>query len=661
MIKEKFFPVNTNKENVLKVKLGTPEKLTPRTYAPESKLDIDEIAPELLSELNFKKTDIGFVIEFPLEGDEQIYGFGLQLKGFAHKGTKKFLRTNSDPISNTGDSHAPVPFFVTSHGIGVYVDTARYATFYTGFVKKHPSGSKASEIKLSTEELYAIRESKGTTSLTISIPVASGADVYFFLGDTITDAVAKYNLFSGGGCLPPLWGLGILYRCCSSFDQTKVLEMANYFRDNHIPCDTLGLEPGWQSHAYSSSYVWNNNLYPTPDTLIAELNHNGFHLNLWEQAFIDSSSPIYPELYPLSGDYQVWNGLVPDYSIEETQRIHSDYHKKYLIEHGVAGFKCDECDSSDYTGSWSFPDCSEFPSGLDGERMHSLFGTLYCQSISRALGDNRTLSEIRQMHALAASYPFVLYSDLYGHDDFIRGLVNSGFSGILWSPEVRDAHSKYELLRRVQAVIFSTQALINAWYIDHTPWRDFDCETEIRELFELRMSFIPYLYSAFWQYHTAGIAPIRALVSDFGAEATSIDDEFMFGYDILVAPISASKQSREVYLPNTEGGWYDFFTGEHLDGGASYTYDTLNIPLFVRAGAVLPLAKPVEYISDDIIFNLTVYRYEGAPLRPFVLVEDDGLTYSSKKRLLTLDTNGMLPESFRYSVTNICDIKISRD
>jgi len=659
MIKNTFFPASANKKNVLKVTLGTPEELTPRTYAPESKITVDEIAPELIPGLHFKKTDIGCVIELPLEGDEQVYGLGLQLKGFGHKGTKKFLRTNSDPISNTGDSHAPVPFFVTTNGIGVYIDTARYATFYCGFVKKHPSGSKASEIKLTTDELYALKETEGTTSMSISIPAAGGADVYFFFGDTITETVSKYNRFSGGGCMPPLWGLGVLYRCCAKFDQAKVLEMVHYFRDNHIPCDTLGLEPGWQSHAYSSSYVWNNSLYPDPAALIAEFKENGFHLNLREQAFVDSSSPIYPELYPLSGDYQVWNGLVPDYSLEETQKIHSEYHKNYLIDSGVTGFKCDECDSSDYTGSWSFPDCAAFPSSLDGERMHNLFGTLYCKSIERSLGDIRTLSEIRQMSALCASHPFVLYSDLYGHEDFIRGLVNSGFSGILWSPEVRDAHSKYELLRRVQAVIFSTQALINAWYIDHTPWRDYDCEKEIRELFELRMSFIPYLYSAFYRYHTEGVAPIRALVSDFSdPEVRNIDDEFMFGSDVLVAPIAATKTSREVYLPRVEGGWYDFFTGAHLDGGAKYTYDTENIPLFVRAGTVLPLAKPVEYIEADTKFEFTVRRYGSADFRPFALIEDDGLTHSSaaNAKVITLSADGSLPENFRYAVSEVCDI-----
>ena len=92
------------------------------------------------------------------------------------------------------------------------------------------------------------------------------------------------------------------------------------------------------------------------------------------------------------------------------------------------------------------------------------------KTILKALDGKPTLSQVRSAGALCASYPFVLYSDLYEHKDFIRGIVNSGFSGILWSPELRHAKSKMELLRRLQTVVFSVQCLINGWYCDEVPW-----------------------------------------------------------------------------------------------------------------------------------------------------------------------------------------------
>ena len=206
---------------------------------------------------------------------------------------------------------------------------------------------------------------------------------------------------------------------------------------------------------------------------------------------------------------------------------------------GIDGFKLDECDGSDYTGSWSYPNMAEFPSGLDGEQYHAIFGAMYMQTMLQALGENPTLSEVRNAGALSAPYPFVLYSDLYEHKDFIRGCATSGFSGILWTPELRDAHNKMELIRRLQATVFSVQCLINAWYCPDVPWRELDCAEEVKKLLAIRQQLKPMLAEAFKKYHNEGVAPVRALVSDFTADAETyaIDDEYLFCEKLLVAPI----------------------------------------------------------------------------------------------------------------------------
>ena len=254
-----------------------------------------------------------------------------------------------------------------------------------------------------------------------------------------------------------------------------------------------------------------------------------------------------------------------------------------LVDAGVDGFKLDECDSSDNTGSWSFPLTSEFPSGLDGEQYHSLFGTLYCQTIMQALGDTKTLSEVRNLGALASSYPFVIYSDLYDHKDFIRGVAQSGFSGILWTPEVRDAKSKEELIRRLQAVVFSSQCLINAWYCEKAPWAQLDCEDEVRGLLKLRESLVPMLKKSFDLYRDTGKPPVRGLVMDYtdDPETFNIDDEYMFCEDLLVAPIAANTgDEREVYLPVADE-WVDYFTGEKVQSGR-IKVNTKGIPVYRR-------------------------------------------------------------------------------
>ena len=151
---------------------------------------------------------------------------------------------------------------------------------------------------------------------------------------------------------------------------------------------------------------------------------------------------------------------------------------------------------------------------MDGEQMHMAIGTLYQNLIYRIYQqeNRRTYSQVRSSGALAASLPFVLYSDLYDHKQFIRGVVNAGFSGLLWCPEVRDCANGDDLLRRLQTVVFSGHALINSWRIPSPPWKQTDIEknlagepmdtaeyytAECRKLFELRMRLLPYLYSAF--------------------------------------------------------------------------------------------------------------------------------------------------------------------
>ena len=212
--------------------------------------------------------------------------------------------------------------------------------------------------------------------------------------------------------------------------------------------------------------------------MIGDLEKRNFRVNLWEHAFTNPESPIYKDLVPYSGDYEVWGGVVPDFLTPEARQIFADFHEKNHVALGVSGYKLDECDNSDFTRNWSFPEFSSFPSGADGEQMHCLFGLRYQDTIQNIFEKRRepTYGLVRNSQALAAPYPYVLYSDLYDHREFIRGLVNAGFSGLLWTPELRDARNREDLVRRLQSAALSPMALINAWYIRNPPWKQVDRE-----------------------------------------------------------------------------------------------------------------------------------------------------------------------------------------
>ena len=504
--------------------------------------------------------------------------------------------------------------------------------------------------EFSEAAIYALKRAKEERKVIIDIPAAEGVELYLFEGN-IPEVVQRYNLFSGGGCVPPMWGLGMWYRIYGGSDEKTLEKLAEQFREEKIPMDVLGLEPGWHSHSYSCTYKWSY-LFPHPDEMIEKMSEQGYKLNLWEHLYVYPKAPFYKELMPYSGDYEVWNGLVPDFATKEASKLFENYHRDTFVKKGIAGFKLDECDNSDYNPSnWAFPDSTEFPSGMDGEQMHLAIGTLYQNLIYRIYRqeNRRTYSQVRSSGALAAPLPFVLYSDLYDHKQFIRGVVNSGFSGLLWCPEVRDCANGDDLLRRLQTVVFSAHALINSWRIPSPPWKQTDIDKnlagetmdtatyyteECRKMFALRMSLLPYLYSAFVEYSHTGKPPIRALVLDYpeDSEARMVDDEYLFGDSMLVCPLTYEDgTSRKVYLP--QGRWYNFFTGEEAEGGQTFeihaAYD--EIPVFVKDGAMIPVAKPVQHIDKDTVFELTVKMFGEADGR-FVLYEDDFDTFAYEEK-----------------------------
>ena len=300
--------------------------------------------------------------------------------------------------------------------------------------------------------------------------------------------------------------------------------------------------------------------------------------------------------------------------------------------------------------------------------MHSLFGLLYQQTMLEPFRRQglRTWGLVRNSQALAAPLPYVIYSDSYDHRCFVRGLVNQGFSGLLWVPEVRHADTVEDLYRRLETVVFSPQALVNCWYMKNPPWKQIDKDknnrgelmsnheevtTAVRKILELRMAFVPYLYSAFNEYHLNGTPPIRALILDWPKDpkVRDTDDQFMFGPSVMVAPMFSGQNKRQVYLP--QGEWYDYWTRQKYVGGRTIdaTNDQQQIPLFIKAGSLLPLAEPVEQIGTDMCFKITVYSFGHNPA-DFVLYEDDGISNgfeTGKQNQLRLHWNQQSPSVAR--------------
>lgn len=643
---------------VWRIRFGKPELFTPthfRSSPPDEvglkKMSTSQSMPLDAGKIAFGISDRGCSLQWPMKSGENVFGFGLHTELFNMTGRRIFLKPTDKPENDLGESHAPAPFYVSSEGYGVFVDTARFASFYTGNVSPvdTPAETSNREIQTSTTDLYRTGPQKTKTML-VDIPAAKGVDVYIFAGPSILEAVARYNLFSGGGAMPPLWGLGVQYRGYAKYGATETLALAARIRDAHMPCDVWGVEPGWQSKVYSSSFVWDSNRFPDPNGFLKKMAALNYRMNFWEHAFTHPTSPIYNALKPWSGDYLVWDGLVPDFASPDGQKIFLSQNKVALFDRNVESVKLDECDYQPESPTpWSFPLATKFPSGLDGELMHSLFGLLYQQTMWEPYQQKnlRTWGLVRNSHALASPLPYAVYSDSYDARCYARGLINAGFSGLLWNPEVRTAASVEDFYRRLEVAIFSHDTVIDSWFIPNPPWDQVDrkkndrnelmadreaAASGVRQLLRLRMSFIPYLYSAFCKYHVTGKPPIRALLLDYPKDPKTrqIDDEFMFGDSVLVAPMFAGETARSVYLP--AGDWYEFWTHAKIRGGKSIqaTNGITQIPLFVKNGTLLPLAEPVEFVQAATCFDINVNVF-GDKISDFTLYEDDGVSTAYAK------------------------------
>jgi len=518
-------------------------------------------------------------------------------------------------------------------------------------VRKQTANDKGEKIALSTVELYG-KAVTPSDEVSIQVEGSKGIELYVFAGPDMMNVIQRYNLFSGGGGLPPMWGLGFKYRTKATFTDTQAEGIAQYFRNNHIPCDMFGLEPGWQTAAYSCSFKWNNKNFPASDSFIQRMNRNGFKLNLWEHAYTHPTSPIFQKIAPYSGNYTVWAGAVPDFILPQARKIFGEYHEEQFVKKGIAAFKLDECDAANYElahREWSFPDIAKFPSGVDGEQMRQLFGLLYQKTMLGLYRKNnmRTMFDVRASHLFAAPYTTALYSDMYSHADFVRMIVNSGFSGVNWSPELRETSNDADLIRRMQTITMSAHMVVNCWYLNLPPWLQYnieknsknellpnhkDLEQKAKKLIELRMSLLPYLYSAFAKYHFEGTPPFRAMVIDYPDDKNvwKMDDQYMMGESLMCAPFIDSSSQRTVYFP--EGTWYDFNTNKKYEGGKTYTISMSldEIPMFVKDNSILPLAEPVEYVTPSTIFKISCKVY-GNPKSEVSLFEDNSYNFNYEK------------------------------
>ncbi len=580
-------------------------------------------------------------LRFPLQRNEQLYGFGLNFQTIHQRGRIMQLHVDHYGKSDNGRTHAPTPFYISSLGYGVFVNSAKYIDVYAGSSVRKDSKNPPEVQDRNTDDNWSAHPYSDAVEMLVP---AEGIEIYVFAGPKPVNVIERFNLLERRRLSASTMGFGI-YAACESvvYRRTGKSRSQGILRIKVFRWILSDWNQAGKANLIPARLNGTKRAFPNPEKFVKEMDAVGVKINLWTNPYVSPDAEIYSAIKPFTGSHTVWNGIVPDLSMPEARKILFDQFEKEHVKIGVSGYKIDEVDGYD---SYVWPDVATFPSGHTSEQMRQTYGLLvqkYSYEMFRK-NNRRTYSLVRGSNAGGSSFPYVIYNDNYSHEDFITALINSGYAGVLWTPEVRASKTSEEWLRRFQTVCFSPMAMINAWASSTQPWTFPEVAEQVKEVAQLRMQMMPYWYSTFAKYHYEGTPPFRgmSLEEGFGSDLTKektatnleenpyeeaaskeVKDQYMAGEYLLVAPMFTGQTSRKVILP--KGKWYDFYNGNFVGDGQviTVTPGLAKIPVFVKDGGIIPMMPPLLHApkaGEKVDLEIRVYGKKQLPFPDYMMM-----------------------------------------
>jgi alpha-glucosidase len=442
------------------------------------------------------------------------------------------------------------------------------------------------------------------------------------------------------------------YQQCrwSYFPEEQVRQLAAEFRRRRIPCDAIYLDIHYLD-GYRV-FTWDPERFPDPPRLLADLRQQGFRtISLIDPGVkVDPGYHVHDEgvtqerfcQMPDGTLFQgpVWPGrcYFPDFTNPEVRAWWGDLYQP-LLEAGVSGFWNDMNEPAIFGGDMpkNLAHCYEGRGANHGE-IHNVYGFQMVRASAEGLGRLRPEKRVplisRSGYAGVQRYALVWTGDNHSTwEDLelsVSMCLNLGLSGVAFcGPDTGGfaGDCDGELLARWTQVgalmpFFRNHSALGT--VNQEPWVFGEpYESICRRWIELRYELLPYIYSAAWQAAEHGLPMMRPLALAFPEDERThgMGDQFLFGDALLAAPVSRPGQrARSVYLPG--GQWYDFWSGERLEGEVQADAPLERMPLYVRAGTVLPRGPVMQY-SDELqpeAMQLHIYPGEGESW----LYQDDG-------------------------------------
>lgn len=577
-----------------------------------------------------------------LFGDEKFYGLGDKTGHLNKRGYNYEMWNTDDPSPHVESYKAlykTIPFFITLR------DESVFGIFFDNTFKSYFDMGKENS------RYYYFGADGGNL------------DYYFIGGNNIQDILMGYTNLTGKTPLPQLWTLGYQQSRWAYAPESRVREVAKNFREKDVPCDVIHLDIEYMDNF--KVFTWHKERFPEEKKTLKDLKDQGFKVVTIIDPGVKKEKGY--DIYEagLKNGYfatdkdgityvnRVWPGdsVFPDFSQKEVRSWWSE-NQKIMLEAGVAGIWNDMNEPASFNGP--LPDDVQFKNegrNTDHTEIHNVYGHLMSKATFEGIkkySGKRPFVITRAAYAGTQKYSTVWTGDNQSFWEHLRMsipmLLNLGISGISFCGTDVGGFSfdcTGELLSRWVQVGCFTPLFRNHSCIysrDQEPWA-FDEETLNinRKYIKLRYKLLPYLYDLMWKGESTGLPVMRPLVLHYEKDERvhEINDEFLFGENILVAPIlEQGKTYRAVYLP--EGTWMDYWTKEVIEGAQLIVKEApLDVcPIYVKAGSIIPNYPEQSYVGEKEIKELTLDIYPGEG--NYAHYMDDGESFNYREGEYTL-------------------------
>lgn len=517
---------------------------------------------------------------FTLTADEMIFGCGESATGLNKAGQKVNLFVTDPQGPETDQMYKPIPFFMSNRGYGMFMHTSAPVTCDFG----------ATYIGLNKMFM-------GDENL----------DWFVFFGEP-KDILDEYTDLVGKPGMPPLWSFGTWMSRITYFSEKEGYDVAANIRKNKYPCDVIHFDTGWFDVDWQCDYKFSENRFQNPQQMLKDLRSQGFHICLWQLPYFTPKNRYFSEL--IEKDMYVKNGngelpyedVVLDFSNPETVKWYQD-KLAGLLNIGVSAIKVDFGEAAPLNGIYA--------SGKSGWYEHNLYPVRYDMAVSEITKKlhNENIMWARAAWAGSQRYPLHWGGDAATTNTGLLGTLRAGLSFGLsgfsfWSHDMGGfvKSTPEDLYCRWIPFGFLTSHTRAHGAPPTEPWL-YDSK-RVQDVFrksaEMKYRLMPYVYAQAKECTEKGLPMLRALFVEFPDDpgAWKVDDEYLFGSQILVAPLLESGMTgRTVYLP--EGKWIDYQTEKVYEGGwHRIEAGSLPIIMLVRDGSVLPHLKLAQSTAE---------------------------------------------------------------